>query len=214
MLLENYTWFRRHWMISSLYDSAFAVSLHRTVTWVRVFKFGTYMHFDQWYMHLWPFVTTFVLICFYGFRLISMHLSWLYSDYAWNVIKEYAVDVMDLYKDEVGGTQVSSPMEKTPPSPTGRRPSKEITELYKDLGKRRYTLANQTSIINDITGRTSVDLYDDETLAPRSRAGSRFPVNCFVDDFAQATRSRSGSLLPGSFPLRNVAENESHNDSD
>ena len=135
-------------------------------------------------------------------------------DYAWNVIQEYAVDVMDLYSDEVGAGQVAPTAELSPPPvPTGRRPSKEITELYKDLGKRRYTLAKQVSVINDITGRTSVDMYDDETLQPRSRSGSLFPVSCFIDDFSQATRSRSGSLLPGPFPLLgNVAEHESQND--
>lgn len=113
-------------------------------------------------------------------------------EYAWSVIRETAEEVMELHAEELGGVQVSEVAHGG--EGKGRRVSKEVTEIYKDLGKRRFTLARETSILNDITSRGSVDLCDEEVV-PRSRSGSLFPASAFVDDFQQA-RSRSGSLLP------------------
>jgi len=110
------------------------------------------------------------------------------------VIQETAEEVMELH-GEGGGAQVS---ELPPPAAGwGRRASAEVTEIYKGLGQRRFTLARETALINDITARTSIDLGDEEIMLPRTRSGSLFPVSAFVDDFAQAQgcRSRSGSLM-------------------
>jgi len=107
--------------------------------------------------------------------------------YAWEVIKAVANEIE---KTEVG-SEPSSPV----PEPV-RRMSKETQDIIKSLSERRFTLARQTSTINEIIGRTSVDMTDDEVLLPRSRRGSLFPVCAFIDDFAEGTeRDRRASLV-------------------
>jgi hypothetical protein len=136
-------------------------------------------------------------------------------EYAWKLIAQFAGDVMELDKkasipsisaDSPPGSPIPSPT----PTPGARRPSQEVIDLFKELNlPRRQSLAKQTALLNDIVGRASIDLGDDETMTPRSRSGSLFPVSSFVDDFPQAGRNRSGSILPEQSNLQNVFE-ESH----
>ena len=124
------------------------------------------------------------------------------KEYAWKVIKEYAEDVLRLHKDQdpqvISGVEPSSRPSST--SSDTRRPSKEVEDLFRELqaNSRRHTLARATSIIDDTFSRTSVDLTDEDSLLPRSRRGSLFPVSTFVDDFNVVVpnpRDRSGSIL-------------------
>lgn len=100
-------------------------------------------------------------------------------EYAWEVIRTVASEVE---KTEVGSdSSPSSPV----PEPV-RRISLEAQSIMKSLSERRFTLARQTSMINEINCRASVDLTDEEGLVPRSRKNSLYPASAFNDDFAEA----------------------------
>ena len=137
------------------------------------------------------------------------------KEYAWKVIKEYAEDVLRLHKDQdaqvIKGSESSSRPSST--SSDTRRPSKEVEELFKELeaNSRRHTLARATSIIDETFSRTSVDLTEEDSLLPRSRRGSLFPVSTFVDDFNVVVpnpRDRSGSILVPFMKHMSIIERE------
>lgn len=109
-------------------------------------------------------------------------------EYAWEVIRTVANEVE---RSEVGSISApSSPL----PEPV-RRISEEAISIMNRLSERRFTLARQTSMINEINSRASVDLSEDEGFFPRSRKGSLYPACAFIEDFAEANeRERRASL--------------------
>ncbi len=98
----------------------------------------------------------------------------------------------EVERSEVGSISApSSPL----PEPV-RRISEEAQKIIKSLSERRFTLARQTSMINEINSRASVDLSEDEGCFPRSRKGSLYPACAFIEDFAEANeRERRASLV-------------------
>lgn len=116
------------------------------------------------------------------------------------MIKETAEEVAQLH--QVDPSVCDTGHEEVPiPIPSGRRPSKEITDIYEALNKgRRHTLARQTSTVNEILNRSSFDLNEcEERMTPRSRRGSLFPASEFIDDFAGANRGRNLSVSSKKF---------------
>lgn len=127
----------------------------------------------------------------FSFPQFDILRFFLLVEYAWEVIKTVA--------NEVERSEVGSPDSEVIPEPIPamRRVSQEAQSILKALSQgRRYTLARQTSTINEVITRTSFDAYDDETVLPRSRKGSLYPASEFKDDFAEAVeRERRASLI-------------------